>query len=62
LGQAKKKRGAEAPLWYYFITISPPRDSGRLIITIPTLLLGMFNFQFTSGVDSLALSAILWGI
>jgi len=46
--------------YYYLIIISsaPP----RLIITVPTLLRGIFNCQFTSGVDIVALSAILLGI
>jgi len=42
--------------------ISPPRDAGRLIITLPTLLLGIRNSQFTSGVDLVLLSAIVAGI
>jgi len=46
----------------YLIMISPPRDAGRLIITIPTLLLGIRNSQFTSGVDLVFLSAMLLGI
>ena len=42
--------------------ISPPRDAGRLIITLPTLLLGIRNSQFTSEVDLVFLSAMLLGI
>jgi len=42
--------------------ISPPRDAGRLIITLPTLLLGIRNSQFTSGIDLIFLSAIVAGI
>jgi len=36
--------------------------SGRFIITVPTLLLGIFSCQFVSGLDLVALSAILAGI
>ena len=58
------KSPAQAGLFFfnYFIIISPPRDSGRLIITIPTLLLGICNSQFISGIDFVALSAIRDGI
>jgi len=42
--------------------MSPPREAGRLIITIPTLLLGIRSSQFTSGIDLAGLSAMLCGI
>ena len=42
--------------------MSPPWCAGLLIITIPTLLLGILNFQFISGADLRFLSAMLDGI
>ena len=48
-----------AGVFSYLIMISPP---GRFIITVPTLLLGILSSQFVSGLDLVALSAILAGI
>ena len=60
--QKKRPHKKYATFVNYSMIISPPRDAGRLIITLPTLLLGIRNSQFTSGIDLIFLSAIVAGI